>query len=47
MKRITINGRHYIWNRRKFAANMAKGIFAFSVGAFYAYMFITMIGGLR
>lgn len=47
MKRITINGRHYIWNKRKFAENMAKGLFAVSTGAFYAYMFMHMIGGLR
>ena len=47
MKRITIRGHHYIWNRRVFFENMAKGIFAISTGAFYAYVFMTMIGGLR
>lgn len=47
MKQFEFKGHHYIWNRRKFAENMAKGLFAVSTGAFYAYMFMHMIGGLR
>jgi len=46
MKRFTFKGHHYIWRPQILAVNLGKGLLAFATGAFYAYMFITMIGGM-
>lgn len=47
MVNFKIGTKHYIWRPAVLLANITKGVFALATGAFYAWAFISMIGGAR
>lgn len=45
MKYVWFRGRLYRWYPKVLVENLLKGIFALSMGAFYAWAFLNAIGG--